>query len=348
VDGTPNRRGTISHAVDLLVARGNKKLHQRFYVTDLGRDRFIFGYPWFREFNPDIDWPNGMLKGPKVKMETLKHGTFQYARNFIKEKKKEDQDNDLIMKIQATTLADITPDMSDDDDDHVPWTGVTFPGEESGPVEINRTHNAVEMAHKYAKQHAKEEVTLPPEFKRHAALFSDEEAKKFPPSRPHNHKIELTSEAPNKFNCKLYPMSLADQAIEDEFLDENLEKGYIVPSDSPYSFSTFMVPKKDSKEKRYIIDYHPLNAVTKKDVTPLPNLAQCIEDLQGMEIFSKFDIRWGYNNIRIHEGDEWKGAFKTCHGLYEPKVMFFGMSNSPPTFQRFVNHTLEPFYKKYR
>jgi len=182
VDGTPNRRGTISHAVNLLVARGNKKLRQRFYITDLGQDRFIFGYPWFREFNPDIDWPNGMLKGPKVKMETLKHGTFQHACNFIKEKKKEDQDNDLIMKIQATTLADITPDMSDDDDDHIPWMGVTFPGEESGPVEINRTYNAVKMAHKYAKQHTREEVILPPEFKRHAALFSDEEAKKFPPS----------------------------------------------------------------------------------------------------------------------------------------------------------------------
>jgi len=129
LDGTPNRRGTISHAVDLLVAKGNKKLRQRFYITDLGQDRFIFGYPWFREFNPDIDWPNGMLKGPKVKMETLKHSTFQHACNFIKERKKEDQDNDLIMKIQATTLADITPDMSDDDDDHIPWMGVTFLGE---------------------------------------------------------------------------------------------------------------------------------------------------------------------------------------------------------------------------
>jgi len=121
-----------------------------------------------------------MLKGPKVKMETLKHGTFQHVCNFIKEKKKEDQDNDLIMKIQATTLADITPDTSDDDDNHIPWMGVTFPGEESGPVEINRTYNAVEMAHEYAKQHAKEDVTLPSEFKRHAALFSDKEAKKFP------------------------------------------------------------------------------------------------------------------------------------------------------------------------
>jgi hypothetical protein len=96
---------------------------------------------------------------------------------------------------------------------------------------------------------------------------------------------------------KMYPMSNKDQITEDKFLDKNLEKGYIVPSDSPYGFSTFQVPKKDSNEMRYIIDYHPLNAVTKHNVMLLPNLAQCIEDLQGMELFSKFDIRWGYNNI---------------------------------------------------
>jgi hypothetical protein len=58
-----------------------------------------------------------------------------------------------------------------------------------------------------------------------------------------------------------------------------------------------MVPKKDSEELRYIIDYRPLNAVTQKDVTLLPNLIECIEDLQEMKLFSKFDVRWGYNNI---------------------------------------------------
>ena len=127
-------------------------------------------------------------------------------------------------------------------------------------------------------------------------------------------------------------MSAKDMAAEDKFLDENLEKGYIVPSDSPYRFSTFQVPKKDSEKMCYIINYRPLNAVTKQDITPLPNLAQCIEDLQGLEIFSKFNIRWGYNNIRIREEDQWKAAFKTCRGLFEPRVMFFGMSNSPAAF----------------
>jgi len=83
-------------------------------------------------------------------------------------------------------------------------------------------------------------------------------------------------------------------------------------------------------------------------LTPLPNLKQCIENLQGMELFSKFDICWGYNNICIREGDQWKAAFKTCQGLFRPKVMFFGMSNSPASFQRFMNGILEELYKHFK
>jgi hypothetical protein len=106
------------------------------------------------------------------------------------------------------------------------------------------------------------------------------------------------------------------QEEENKFLDENLAKRYIEPSDSPYGFSTFMVPKKDSDKLRYIIDYWPLNAVTCKDITLLSNLTECIEDLQGMELFSKFDVRWRYNNIRIHDEDRWKTAFKMRRGLF--------------------------------
>jgi len=66
-----------------------------------------------------------------------------------------------------------------------------------------------------------------------------------------------------------------------------------------------------------------------------------------MELFSKFDIRWGYNNICIQEGNQWKAAFKTRLGLFEPKVMFFGMSNSPASFQCFMNSILEELYKHF-
>ena len=270
VDGTLNRHGTIDRACDLLVSRGNKKARQQFYVTNLGCNRFILGYPWFREFQPDIDWANRMLRGLTIQMETLLFRTLQQAKGYLKERNGEN----AIFKVKETLL----------------WSGVT-PSIKGGPIEVNCIHTAVEMAHKYTQENKEEKVTLPPEFKKHEALFSDEEANKFPPSRGEgNHKIILLENAPTRFNCKVYPLSRNEQEAEDKFLDENIAKGYITPSDSPYGFSTFMVPKKDSKEKWYIIDYRPLNTVTRKDITPLPNLAQCIEDLQEMELFSKFDI----------------------------------------------------------
>jgi len=317
VDGTLNRSGTITRACDLLVTQGNKKEQTRFFVTNLGSDRMLFGYPWFKKFNPDIDWEKSKLKGPKVKIETLLYGTLQCAKTWLKQKNQDKED--LILEAQTCAL----------------WSGVTPSEMREGPVEINCTHTAVEMAHKYASEHGKEEVTLLEEFKCHTALFSDEEANKFPPAHGDgDHKIVLMDTTPTRFNCKVYPLSRDEQEAENKFIDKNLEKGYIAPSDSPYGFSTFMVPKKDSKEKRYIIDYRPLNAVTRKDVIPLPNLKQCIENLQGMELFSKFNIRWGYNNIHIWEGDQWKAAFKTRQGLFEPKVIVM-ILNPTPNFPLF-------------
>jgi len=298
---------------------------------NLGRNQMLFGYPWFKKFNPDIDWKKSELKGPKVQIETLLHGTLQRTKTWLKQKNQENKD--LILEAQMCAL----------------WSGVTPSEMREDLVEINCTHTAAEMAHKYASEHGKEEVTLLEEFKRHTALFSDEEANKFPPAcRDRDHKIVLMDTAPTCFNCKVYPLSRDEQEAENKFIDEILEKGYIAPSDSPYSFSTFMVPKKDLKEKRYIIDYRPLNAVTQKDVTPLPNLKQCIENLQGMELFSKFDIHWGYNNIRIQEGNQWKATFKIRRGLFKPKVMFFGMSNSPASFQQFMNSILEELYEHFK
>ena len=66
-----------------------------------------------------------------------------------------------------------------------------------------------------------------------------------------------------------------------------------------------------------------------------------MDKLKGTKHFTKFDVRWGYNNIRIKKGDEWKAAFKTNRGLFEPTVMFFGMCNSPATFQAMMNTIFE-------
>jgi len=73
--------------------------------------------------------------------------------------------------------------------------------------------------------------------------------------------------------------------------------------------------------------------VTIKNKYPLPSIQELIDKVQGAKYFTKLDIRWGYNNVRIREGDEWKAAFRTNQGLFEPLVMYFGMCNSPATFQ---------------
>jgi hypothetical protein len=70
---------------------------------------------------------------------------------------------------------------------------------------------------------------------------------------------------------------------------------------------------------------------------PLPLIAQLISDLAGTWIISKLDVQQGYNNVLIKEGDQWKAAFKTKFGFFEPLVMFFGLCNSPSTFQEMMN-----------
>jgi hypothetical protein len=85
------------------------------------------------------------------------------------------------------------------------------------------------------------------------------------------------------------------------------------------------VEKKDAKKLRPCQDYWYLNEFTKPNAYPLLLISDLMITLKGSKFFTKLDIRWGYNNVRIKEGDEWKAAFITNKGLFEPTVMFFGL-----------------------
>ena len=75
---------------------------------------------------------------------------------------------------------------------------------------------------------------------------------------------------------------------------------------------------------------------------PIPRIEQILEGLEGKVLFTALDIRWGYHNIRIRDEDQWKAVFKTPYGIFKPKVMFFGLANSPPTFQHFMDRIFAP------
>src|SRR6201992_295870 len=86
-----------------------------------------------------------------------------------------------------------------------------------------------------------------------------------------------------------------------------------------------------------IIDYRRLNDITVKNAYPLPRIDELIQKWKGCKFFSALDIRWGYYNIRLREGDEWKGAFITNRGSFEPLVMMFGKTNAPATYQTMMD-----------
>ena len=94
----------------------------------------------------------------------------------------------------------------------------------------------------------------------------------------------------------------------------------------------FFVGKKDGK-KRMVQDYRYLNEWTIKNNYPLSLISDVLENIGTKKVFTKMDLRWGYNNVRIKKGDEWKAAFTTLEGFFELMMMFFGLTNSPTTFQ---------------
>jgi len=89
-----------------------------------------------------------------------------------------------------------------------------------------------------------------------------------------------------------------------------------------------------------VIDYYNLNNQTVKNNYPLPLITDLIDSMGSKQVFMKIDLWWGFNNIRIKKGDKWKRVFTTYVGSFEPTVMFFGMTNSPATFQAMMNEIL--------
>jgi len=148
--------------------------------------------------------------------------------------------------------------------------------------------------------------------------------------RQWDYAIELIPGSEPK-SLKVYPLSPVEQKELDSFLEENLCTGRIHPSKSPMAAPVLFIKKKDGS-LWLVQDYQVLNSMTVKNKYPLPLISKLISQLHGAKYFTKLDVCWGFNNVCIKPGDEWKAVFQTNRGLFKPLVMFFGMTNSPATF----------------
>jgi len=143
----------------------------------------------------------------------------------------------------------------------------------------------------------------------------------------------------------VYLLSRNEREEVQQFIQDHLRKGYIRPSKSPQTSLVFFVGKKNSG-KHMVMDYRKLNKQTVKNNYPLPLITNLVNAMGNKKLFTKMDLQWGYNNICIKEGDEWKMAFTTYVGSFKLVVMFFGMTNSPTTFQGMMNEIMRDLINK--
>src|SRR6201996_3066092 len=315
IDNTANRAGQITHYTTLSVTTGGTTQEMRFLITDIGREDVLLGYPWLATYEPRFSW---------------KHGTIDETHLPVVQKttRPTDRRDVLAHYLSTETRESIVKQLEDE--------------VSGGPPEIRNA--AVELAIAAGQQKTKPQI--PDEYRQFARLFSEEESRRFPPRRRCDHAIVFRPGVPDSINCKVYPMTQAEDAALDKFIDEQLEKGYIRPSQSPYTSPFFFIKKKDDT-LRPVQDYRRINSWTVRNNYPLPLIPDIIRDLGRAKLYSKLDVRQGYNNIRMKEGDEYKAAFKTRRGSHEPTVMHFGLCNSPATFQNFADDISRPIIAKH-
>jgi len=145
IDGTLNHSGNITHCCDLLVSRNRKQERTRFFVTNLGGDRFIFGYPWLATFNPDINWPEGRVEGSCFRAEMLIKGKLTQK--------------EFLQHVQTVAIAQL------EEGDKLIMTVKVL---EPEPMQIRKTTLAQQMAKKaYDSTKVNTEETIPTAFRRH-------------------------------------------------------------------------------------------------------------------------------------------------------------------------------------
>jgi hypothetical protein len=195
-------------------------------------------------------------------------------------------------------------------------------------------------------QHKKEETEdidleglLPEPYHPFIDVFSKKKSDTLPLHRKGDFKVNLEEGKKPDWVPRLYQMTQEEMAEVKRWVTENLSKGFIQASQSPWA-SPILFVKKPGGGIRLCFDYRKLNAITKKDRYPLPLIDETMANIAGCEIMTKLDIRKAFNRIRIAEDSEDLLTFCTPIGNFKPTVMGFGPSNGPATFQRYINETL--------
>ncbi|KAI3638678.1 hypothetical protein MIR68_003176 [Amoeboaphelidium protococcarum] len=184
---------------------------------------------------------------------------------------------------------------------------------------------------------------LPKQIADYQTVFDKKMADQLPPHRASDCTIDLKPDS-EPFFGKVYSLTKEEDFALKEWLQNNIDKGFIRPSKSPFGAPCFYVKKPDwtgDKKLRLCMDYRALNKNTIKNKNPMPLVSDIFRTLQKAKMFTTLDLVGAYNLLRIKEGHEFKSAFRTKYGSYEFLVMPFGLANAPAQFQTFMNELLK-------
>ena len=182
-------------------------------------------------------------------------------------------------------------------------------------------------------------------FAQFADVFPSDLPDGLPPARSVDHRIELEpgSRPPARVGVR---HNQRDEDGINAWVEENLKKGFIKPSQSAYAAMPFQVEKKGTTERRTVVDFRALNKQTVKSKYPLPRMEELFDRLQGAKYLSKLDLRTGFHQIRLAPEDTHKTAFRTSRGLFEYLVLAMGLCNAPGTFMQLMNETFADMINK--
>jgi len=175
-------------------------------------------------------------------------------------------------------------------------------------------------------------------------VFEKVKSKRMPTRKIWDHTIDL-KEMFKLQKERIYSLSKNKREEIQNFVNDQLRKRYIRLSKFPQTLLVFFISKKD-RSKRIVMDYCNLNKQTVKNNYLLLLIIDLIDNIESKRVFTKMNLQWGFNNVRIKKGNKWKGAFTIHVGLFEPIVMFFGITNSPATFQTIINKILKDLVNK--
>jgi len=287
----------------------------------------MIGYLYLYKHNPNINWQKGQWEFTRC-LDIC-------ASKVRKIRDVEAEANELHLKMDVSEFPSLDNIEDEDPNNHIlSWADTTDPGSHQQVMMIATILNNRDQ---YGDLDCKDMKTwkahVPEWLHEYGNVFSKYKSERMPLQKPYDHAIDFMEGA------KVYPLSLAERKSLETWIDKELRKDYIRPSTSPIAALFFFVKKHD-RSLQPVMDYRALNAITVKNCYLVPRIADLIESLSKASIFTKIDLRWGYNNIHIKEEDKWKTAFITRQGLFEATVMYFGFSNAPATFQSMMNDIL--------